>query len=238
MTYFHQHKQEFYFQSLLLFSTGGILFVITFYFSDLLIYWMANPLITLLDSTHFIITDIKELFSLKLSIAILISSIMIFILFLGQSWFFIAPGLYKKDNQFILMLLNVFIFTLVGSFYLIYTYLLPQMWLFFLRFYTITDPATLVITLEPNLSDYLKLLFQTGWYMLVLLQYPFCLVFLLRIHFFQFYQFIRFRKLLYIKIFILSALLSPPDLSSQLLIFSWFALGIECVMAGYYFNKQ
>lgn len=227
MTYFSKHKQELYFQILLVLSFSSLTFLLTFYFSDLLIYWMTNPLITLLDSTYFIITDLKELFSIKIAISTLISMVLTFILLLNQSWFFIAPGLYKKDNQFVLTLLCTFILTLFTSFYIIYVYLIPQMWFFFISFYTITDPTVLIIALEPNLSEYLSLICKTGWYMLILLQYPFCLLFLLRLQLIQFTQLIQFRKLFYIKIFILSSLLSPPDITSQFLIFSWFACGME-----------
>lgn len=238
MTYFHQHQKEFYFHLGLLLVIGGSLFSFFFFTCDPFLYWLTYPLLQLLDAPLFIVTDIIELFSIKLYVASVLSGLISLGLFLGQCWWFLAPGLYKKDNQLVFFFIITFSLTFLGFSYGIYTFLLPQMWSFFLSYHTMRDPTILMITFEPHLFDYLTLLFQTVFYMLLLLQYPLILIILLRMKIFHLGQFIQYRKVLYLQLFILSSFIAPPDLISQSILCIGLVGSLESVFFYECFIKQ
>jgi len=237
MTYFEYHKKEFYFHSCLFLSLLSLLISIIFNYSDLLLYWLTRPLTTISKSPYLIITDITELFSLKVYIT-LTTSLFIAIGLLGyQSWLFLAPGLYKYQNKLIFVLLSTF-FAFLGIFlFEIYYYLIPQMWYFFLGFNTIEDPTTFIITFEPKLDNYIHLMFKVIGYIILVLQYPFLLFLLLKINVLQSIHLVKFRKIIYVKLFIISTLIAPPDVWSQGIIFIGLTVGMEGILIYSFFQK-
>ena len=189
------------------------------------------------QSSYFIVTNLLELFHLKLYLSVIISSFVTFFLFLFQLWFFLAPSLVQQTNKWILQLFSLFLVLMSLSLKLIYHLLIPQMWSFFLSFNSTTTLTALTISLEPSLYDYILLLSQTIFYMLLILQYPFSLFLILRFQILTVTQLIKFRKLFYIKIFILTSLLTPPDLLSQSLIFGCWIGCVELMIFYFLFRK-
>ena len=236
-TYFGQHKKEFYFHGFVWISLFLLIFSISFVYSEAYLYLATLPLMTITQSSYFIVTNLCELFHIKLYLSFIISSFVTFFLFLFQFWFFLAPSLVKQTNKWILHLFSLFLFLMSLSLKLIYNWLIPQMWSFFLNFNTTTTLTALTISFEPNLYDYILLLSQTIFYMLLILQYPFGLFLILRCQILTVHQFIKFRKLFYIKFFILTSLLTPPDLLSQSLIFGCWVGCIELIIFYFLFQK-
>ena len=79
-----------------------IIFVICFYFASDLFYFLAKPLVSLLQTDKgqgFIYTALQEAFFTELRIAFFFSLFFSFPLIAVQIWRFIAPGLYKKEKR-------------------------------------------------------------------------------------------------------------------------------------------
>ena len=111
-----------------------IFFGISYLYSNQWLYLLIKPLITLKKSNYFIVTDLIEIFYLKLSVSAILSLFLSFFSFLFQSWWFLSTGLYKHENKLICKLLSIFILFLIGSMFLVFYYIIPNAWYFFLNF--------------------------------------------------------------------------------------------------------
>ena len=79
-----------------------IIFVICFYFASDLFYFLAKPLVNLLQidkGQGFIYTALQEAFFTELKIAFFFALFFAFPLIAIQIWRFIAPGLYKNEKR-------------------------------------------------------------------------------------------------------------------------------------------
>ena len=79
-----------------------IIFVICFYFASDLFYFLAKPLVNLLQidkGQGFIYTALQEAFFTELKIAFFFALFFAFPLIAIQIWKFIAPGLYKHEKN-------------------------------------------------------------------------------------------------------------------------------------------
>ena len=85
-----------------------IIFCVCFYFASDLFYFLAKPLVNLLnvdEGQGFIYTALQEAFFTELKIAFFFALFFAFPLIAIQIWKFIAPGLYKHEkNAFYLFL--------------------------------------------------------------------------------------------------------------------------------------
>ena len=79
-----------------------IIFVVCFYFASDLFYFLAKPLVNLLQTDKgqgFIYTALQEAFFTELKIAFFFALFFAFPLIAIQIWKFIAPGLYKNEKN-------------------------------------------------------------------------------------------------------------------------------------------
>ena len=79
-----------------------IIFCVCFYFASDLFYFLAKPLINLLnvdEGQGFIYTALQEAFFTELKIAFFFALFFAFPLIAIQIWKFIAPGLYKHEKN-------------------------------------------------------------------------------------------------------------------------------------------
>jgi len=79
-----------------------IIFCVCFYFAGDLFYFLAKPLVNLLnvdEGQGFIYTALQEAFFTELKIAFFFALFFAFPLIAIQIWKFIAPGLYKHEKN-------------------------------------------------------------------------------------------------------------------------------------------
>ena len=79
-----------------------IIFVICFYFASDLFYFLAKPLVSLLQTDKgqgFIYTALQEAFFTELKIAFFFALFFSFPLIAIQIWKFVAPGFYKHTKR-------------------------------------------------------------------------------------------------------------------------------------------
>ena len=110
ITYLQLHLFELKYNFFILLITFCYLFIISYYFSDQLIYLFVNNLLNKNMLKYLIFTNITEIFITNLFISIFISifiTIQITILLL---WFFLKKGLYKFENYFFFKLFCILFF--------------------------------------------------------------------------------------------------------------------------------
>ena len=173
---------------------------------------LVDPLLKVLpDGSHAIYTTLPEGFFTRMHIAfvagVFVSSPVIFY----QVWSFIAPGLYEDEKRHILPVafMSAFFFVSGGAF--CYFIVFPQAFAFFVSY------ATDSIVAMPKVSDYLSFVLKLILAFGLVFEMPLFAFFLSRMGIITAELMRRVRRYAILGIFIVAAILSPPDVVSQLL---------------------
>lgn len=172
-----------------------------------------RPLVkTLPPGSSLVFTAVPEAFFTYFKAALLAGVFFSSPFILYQIWAFISPGLYEREKKYIYpyLIVSSFFFVLGAAF--CYFIVFPTMFRFFLGF------ATQDIRPLPAIREYLtftlKLLLAFG----LLFQWPALILFLARMGVVSAPVLARNRKYAILAIFVAAAVLTPPDLISQLLL--------------------
>lgn len=194
-------------------------FCTSYFYSEQLCMLLASPLIKLGTNTNisFIYTNLTEAFFSYLKIALFVSVLFTFPFILIQIWMFIIPGLHnneKKKASF--TLISFFILVTIGGL-VAYTFIIPIAWKFFLSF-EIQNEDFLSISLQPKMDQYLSLIINILVTLAISFHLPIYMYFLLRLNIISHKWVILKRNISLVMMFILAAMISPPDILSQILI--------------------
>lgn len=192
----------------------AFVFSILFYFHDLVFIFFSQPLQSSLENTHgeVIATQLLSTFVVPLKLSMLSTFYIIFPYVIGEIWFFIKPGLYENEKKFIkkiLMISMLLVFVAFGfCFYLVF----PQVILFFINF------APEGLSLKIDINFYLELLINLIFAFTVAFQIPIIVLFLTHLKIMSITKLKKMRPYIYVFTFILGAVLTPPDVLSQILL--------------------
>lgn len=193
-----------------LWMIGG--FLICYPFAEDLFGLLMEPLIRAMPKTsHFIFTNPPEAFFTYMKVAfvagIFLASPMVFY----QIWAFVAPGLYKEEKVYIVPVaaFSAVFFTCGGAF--CYFIGLPFVFEFFMSYNTGLIQA--MPSLKETLSFVLQLLLAFG----LVFELPLFIFFLSRLGIVTADMMRRFRRYSVLVNVILAAILTPPDVMSQML---------------------
>lgn len=134
-----------------------------------------------------------------------------------QLYLFIAPGLYKQEKSVALPYLFASPFLFFAGAALAYYFVFPLAWEFFLSFESMGEPGTsLPIQLEARVGEYLGTAMQFIFGFGVAFQLPILLTLLTRAGLLSAETLVKQRRLAIVLVFIAAAVLTPPDIISQL----------------------
>jgi sec-independent protein translocase protein TatC len=190
----------------------GIGFIIAYIFSEDLFKLLISPLKEQLpEKGRLIFTNLPEVFIAYIKTAfiggILISSPIIFY----QLWMFIAPGLYQNEKRYIIPFVVFSSLLFIGGALFGYFIVFPFGFRFFLGY------ANEYVQALPSVQQYfsfsIKLLFAFG----IIYELPVVIFFLSRMGLVSADFLRKKRKYAILLIFILGAVLTPPDVITQLM---------------------
>ncbi len=206
------HLQELRKRLILSFLAVGAGFVICYAFSQHLFDILSKPLLKMMpEGSSLIFTSVAEAFFTYMKVAF-IAGIMVaspFVLY--QIWAFVAPGLYRHEKQYVIP------FVTAGSFFFVLGILFAYFVAIPVGFRFLLGYATDFIKPMPSMKEYLsfsiKFLLAFG----LVFEFPVVLVLLARIGVVDAKTMARHRKYAILLIFIFAAVMTPPDIISQLL---------------------
>lgn len=215
---------EIYFRHIYTLNAFIITFIAAYEYSYELLYLFVKPLNHILQKTQktetisFIFTNMSESFTTHLTITLFYSILLTGGFYICQLILFLVPGLYKKNFRAIIKLSLTTLLFLFSFIFCTINYLLPQLWTFFLSFEYNTEYTIFKIELQAKIFDYIYLSINI---LLVILAILISFI-IINIQIFYYktlkiIQLIKFRKYIYICILTLAAIISPPDIFSQIL---------------------
>jgi sec-independent protein translocase protein TatC len=204
----------------LIYSVVGFLaaFVVCYVYSEQIFAFLVRPLADILHNEtnrRLIYTNLTEAFITYIKVALFGALFVSFPLVASQIWMFVAPGLYRHEKRAFLpfLLATPVLFVLGGA--LVYYVVMPLAWRFFLSFETPPGAGSLPIQLEAKVNEYLSLVMTLIFAFGLCFELPVLLTLLARIGLVSSKQLTSMRRYAIVIIFTVAAILTPPDVLSQ-----------------------
>jgi sec-independent protein translocase protein TatC len=191
----------------------GIAFIFTYYFKEKIFAFLMQPFIRVMpEKSSFIFTGVTEAFITYFKISIVAALFVCFPVMLYEFWMFVSPGLYAKEKRY------VYPFIFLGSLCFIcgalfcYFVVMPSVYKFFVSY------AAEYIIPMPDLKSYMSLTLKMLIIFGLIFELPLVAFYLSKAGIINFRMLSTKRRYAILGIVILSAIITPPDMASQLLI--------------------
>ena len=204
----------------LMYSCAAILlgFLVCYFFAEHIYAFLVRPLADIYQGQtgrRMIYTGLTEAFFTYLKVSFWAGAFLTFPFVAAQLWMFIAPGLYRTEKRAFLPFLvaTPVLFFLGGA--MVYYLIFPLAWRFFLSFETPGGDGMLPIELEARVGEYLSLVMTLIFAFGLSFQLPVALTLMGRVGLVTSEQLARNRKFAIVGVFVVAAVITPPDIISQ-----------------------
>jgi len=197
-----------------------VLFFICYYFSPDIYDFLVAPLADVLEKMggqrRLIFTALHEAFFTYIKVAFFAALFLSFPFIAVQIWMFIAPGLYKNEKRAFapFLIATPILFFMGGA--LVYYFIFPLAWKFFLSFESVGGAGALPIQLEAKVDQYLSLVMRLIFAFGLCFELPVVMTLLGRVGLVTSKGMREKRKYAIVLAFVAAAILTPPDVISQI----------------------
>jgi len=191
----------------------GIVFVCLFPFASDLYDFLAQPLLnTLPEGAKMIATGVVTPFLIPVKVAAMVAFAVALPYVLYQAWAFIAPGLYAHEKRLVLplVLASTVLFFLGVAF--------CYFFVFHLVFKFVFNIAPKSISVAPDIENYLNFVLTLFLAFGVTFEVPIVVLVLARMGIVTIEQLVSIRPYFIVVAFVVAAIVTPPDVVSQLML--------------------
>jgi sec-independent protein translocase protein TatC len=187
-----------------------LVFIPCAFYSNQLFAWLSHPLLQQLPAHSVLIsTSITAPFTTPLKLAFVTALLVAMPYVLYELWAFIAPGLYRRERHFALpLLLSAVVLFYVGVAFA-YFIVFPLIFSFFVN--TTPPGVQMMADISIYMQFVLVLLFSFG----IAFEVPVAVVLLVVMGMVPLEKLTRIRGYVLIAVFVIAAMLTPPDAISQ-----------------------
>jgi sec-independent protein translocase protein TatC len=207
------HLEELRKRLIVSFVAMGVGFAICYAFKEKLFLFLAKPLEERLpEGSTLQYISIPEAFLTYLKLSLFGGFVVAMPVIFYEIWRFVAPGLYEREKRYLVPFVLLSMIFFLGGASFCYFIVFPFVFQFFMSF---SDDSLLAMpAIRQYLSFATRLLLAFG----LVFQMPIFFFFLGRIGLVSYKGLARQRRLAVVLVFLGAALLTPPDVVSQLML--------------------
>jgi len=190
-----------------------VIFIALVPFSSEIYDLLAMPMLSALPAgTRMIATGVITPFLVPLKVTMLVAFVIALPVVLYQAWAFIAPGLYGHEKRLAMpIILSSFLLFLVGIAFCYFV-------VFATVFRVINEFAPASVTVAPDINSYFDFVLSMFFAFGLTFEVPVVVVVLVRMGIVSIEKLQQIRPYVIVGAFIIAAIVTPPDVISQLLL--------------------
>lgn len=190
----------------------AVAFFVCYAFAKDLFYYLSLPLLKVMPAdAKFIYTGVAEGFFVDLKVSFVAAVFVACPFLFYQIWAFIAPGLYEEEKRYVTPLAFCSAFFFLGGATFCYFVVFPFAFKFFMSYST--ENIVAMLSINEYLGFALKMLIAFG----LIFEMPLFSFFLSRMGIVTAARMRSVRKYAVLAVFIIAAILTPPDVFSQIM---------------------
>lgn len=177
--------------------------------------FLTAPLLAVWGNGDLLYTGLTDGLMIQLSLALLVALLLTVPMALWQVWAFVAPGLKEKERRFVVPIFVVSPLLFLGGAAFAFYLLFPTVFGFFLE---LNESARVPAVIMPAVREYVTFAISLLKVFGIAFQLPLVLVLLNRVGILSRSRIVAMRRYAIVFIVIAAAVLTPPDVVSQILL--------------------
>ncbi len=190
----------------------AVAFIVTYSVKERIFHFLMQPFIRVMPAkSSFIFTSITEAFITYFKVSLVAALFLAAPIILYEVWMFVAPGLYEKEKKYVAPFIIFGSFFFLGGALFCYYVTMPVVYHFFVSY-----AGTMIIPM-PSLKEYMNLTLKMLIIFGLIFQMPLIAFYLAKAGIINYRGLAKKRRYAILAIVVVSAIITPPEVSSQLL---------------------